>query len=47
MIYFLSFLLFITIICGKAKGLSGAIGLVLIDLSLLFSILLVGGYIKL
>lgn len=44
MIYFLCVLLVFMLVCGKAKG-SGWLGLVAIDLSLLFAILRVGGWV--
>ena len=47
MINFLCFLLFIAIVGGKPKDAVGVVGLITLDLALLFSILLVGGYIKL
>jgi len=43
MIYFLCFLLSLTIVCGKAKGW-GAAALAIIDVALLLAILRVGGY---
>lgn len=43
MIYFLCFLLFLTITCGKAKGW-GALGLVALDVCLILAILRVGGW---
>ena len=45
MIYFLCFLLFLTIACGKGKGWQGALALAAIDIALLLAILRVGGYI--
>ena len=50
MIYFLCFLLFVSVVGGKPKDAIGVVvlvGLVTLDLALLFSVLLVGGYIKL
>ena len=47
MIYFLCFLLFIAIVGGKPKDAAGVVGLVALDLALMFSVLLVGWYIKL
>lgn len=44
MIYFLCVLLVFTLVCGKAEG-SGWLGLVAIDLGLLFAILRVGGWV--
>ena len=43
MIYFLCFLLFLTIVFGKAKGW-GAAALAIIDVALLLAILRTGGY---
>lgn len=44
MIYFLCFLLFLTIATGKGKGW-GVIALIALDISLILAILRVGGWI--
>lgn len=45
MIYFFCVLLFFAVMCGKAKGVSGIIGLIILDVALVFAILRIGGYV--